>query len=107
MNKTVGVYLGRWENKNAKFKKIKWSKEPIKALGIIHGYNLDMNAIWLQKIQKIKACLEIWKARDLTYKNRVLILKSLIISQIGFEVEMRGIPDNFKKEINHLIWSFI
>lgn len=51
--------------------------------------------------------MEIWKSRDLTYKGRVLILKSLIISQIGFEIEMRGIPDNFKKEINQLMWSFI
>ena len=56
-----------------------------------------MNAIWLQKIQKIKACLEIWKARDLTYKGRMLILKSLIISQIGFEIEIRGILQQLQK----------
>ena len=107
LNKTVGVYLGRWKNKQPKFKKIKWTKEPIKALGVIHGHKIDLNEIWLKKIQKIKSCLEIWKSRDLTYKGRVLILKSLIISQIGFEIEMRGIPDNFKKEINQLMWSFI
>lgn len=52
LNKTVGVYLGRWKNKQPKFKKIKWTKEPIKALGVIHGHKIDLNEIWLKKDSK-------------------------------------------------------
>ena len=33
MDKTVGMYLGKWRNKKPKFNKIKWSKRPVKALG--------------------------------------------------------------------------
>jgi hypothetical protein len=29
------------------------------------------------------------------------------ISYCGFEIEMKGIPDKFKKEIETLIWDFI
>ena len=63
--------------------------------------------MWIDKIKKIKACIEVWKSRDLTFKGKVLIIKSLIISQIGFEIEMRGIPEKYKKEINELMWFFI
>jgi len=97
LNKTVGMYLGRWKNKTPKFKQIKWSKDPVKALGVIHGYNVNIDPLWLEKIKKIKSCLEVWKTRDLIYKGKVLILKTCIISQINFEIEMRGIPEKYKK----------
>jgi hypothetical protein len=41
----------------------------------------------------IKSCLEVWKTGDLTYQGKVLIHKTCIISQINFEIEMRGIPE--------------
>jgi hypothetical protein len=34
-------------------------------------------------------------------------VKNLLISYSGFEIEMKGIPDKFKKEIETLIWDFI
>jgi hypothetical protein len=30
-----------------------------------------------------------------------------LLSYCGFEIEMKGIPDQFKKEIETLIWDFI
>ena len=49
MDKTVGMYLGKWRNKKPKFNKIKWSKRPVKALGVQHGYGVDFDQIWLEK----------------------------------------------------------
>ena len=48
LNKTVGMYVGRWKNKTPKFKQIKWSKDPVKALGVIHGHNVNIDALWLE-----------------------------------------------------------
>ena len=107
LDKTVGMYLGKWRNKNPRFRNIKWSKKPIKALGVLHGYNVDIDSIWLEKIKKIKSCMEVWKSRDLTYEGNILILKSLVLSLIGYEIEMRGIPEKYEREINHLLWAFI
>ena len=45
LDKTVGMYLGKWRNKNSRFRDIKWSKKPIKALGVLHGYNVDIDSI--------------------------------------------------------------
>jgi hypothetical protein len=107
LDKTVGMYLGKWRNKNPWFRNIKWSKKPIKALGVLHGYNVDIDSIWLEKIKKIKSCMEVWKSRDLTYEGKMLILKSLVLSLIGYEIEMRGIPEKYEREINNLPWAFI
>jgi hypothetical protein len=35
---------------------------------------MNIDAMWLEKNQKIKSCLEAWKTRNLTYQGKVLIL---------------------------------
>jgi hypothetical protein len=53
-----------------------WSTKPVKALGVFHGYAIDLEMIWLEKINKIKSSMEVWKSRDLTYFGKTLIIKS-------------------------------
>ena len=65
-SKTYGLYTGQWRNKTPEFKEIKWTTNNVKTLGIHHGYNIDEAAIWLEKINKIKNCIKVWKSRDLT-----------------------------------------
>ena len=72
-------------------------------MGVFHGYAIDLEMIWLDEINKIKSCLEIWKSRDLTYFGNILIIKSFVLSIIGYEIELRGIPVKFEKEINSII----
>lgn len=55
----------------------------------------------------MKSCIQVWKSRNLTYIGKTLIVKNLIISLSGYEIEIRGIPDKYRKEIITLIWSFI
>jgi hypothetical protein len=50
---------------------IKWSTKPVKALGVFHGYAIDLEMIWLEKINEIKSCMEVWKSRDLTYFGKI------------------------------------
>jgi hypothetical protein len=48
----------------------------------------------------MKSCTQIWKTRNLTVKGKTLIVKNLFVSQMGYEIERRDIPDRFKNEIN-------
>ena len=36
-----------------------------------------------------------------------LIVKNLLVSQMGYEIEMRSIPDRLKNEIKVIIWKLI
>ena len=47
------------------------------------------------------------KVKKNSYKDKTIIVKNLLISYCGFEIEMKSIPDKFKKEIETLIWDFI
>ena len=57
--------------------------------------------------QRVKNCMHVWKTRNLSFEGKTLIIKSLIYSVIGYEIEIRGIPDIYMKEINTLVWNFL
>ena len=106
-NKTFGLYTGSWKNKIPEFNEISWTNTNIKTLGIHHGYEIDNEAIWLDKINKIKNCIQVWKSRDLTYKGKVLVIKTLLLSQVGFIADVVNIPNYIVKQIDTLLWSFL
>ena len=97
--KTTGLLIGSLKNKFPTFKDIKWTKSSVKTLGVYHGYNIDEDALWLNKIDQIKTSLNVWKRRNVTFQGKTLIIKSYIVSSILFEMEARGIP---QKHVNTL-----
>jgi hypothetical protein len=50
----------------------------------------------------MKSCTQVWKTRNLTFKGKTLIVKNFLLAQMGFETEMRGIPEKYKKEVNRI-----
>ena len=106
-HKTVGLYLGAWKNKTPSFNDISWTKTNVKILGINHGYEINETAVWMDKVNKIKSCIQIWKSRDLSYIGKVLIIKSLLVSQIGYLADIKPVPNNILKQIESLIWNFL
>jgi exonuclease III len=106
-NKTKGMFIGRWKNKTSNNHRISWTKHPIKALGVLHGYGIDEKQTWKSKIDKMQSCLQVWKTRDLTYEGKVTVLKTYILPIIAYEIDVRGIPDEVLKEVNTIIWAFL
>ena len=105
--KTTALYIGPWKNKKPKFEDITWTNKNVKSLGVHHGYHINQQEIWMEKITKIKSCIQVWKSRNLSLKGKVLIIITFLISQIGYELEMNGIPKNIEKEINTILWEFL
>ena len=105
--KTKAISIGNARHRKPKFYKISGIKENVKTLGVHHGYNVDNDKIWKDIIDRMKNCVHVWKSRKLSYKGKTIIVKNLLLSYCGFEIEMKGIPDKFKKEIETLIWDFI
>ena len=104
--KSKGLFIGRLKEKRPRLTNISWIFDNIKTLGIFHGYNIDTDDIW-KNINQIKSCTHVWKTRNLTFKGTTLIARNILLAQMGFETEMRGVPPKYKKEANDLIWKFI
>jgi exonuclease III len=109
MDKTEAMWLGRDRASIEKPIKIKWPKEPIKALGIYLSYNeLDAErANFDNKIEKLKRQLHWWKARDLSLLGRVLIVKTIALSKFTHLASIIVIPQKVIKEVNSLIYEFV
>ena len=48
-----------------KRKDISWTKTDVKTQGIHDGYEINKTAVWMEKMFKIKSCIQIWKTSDL------------------------------------------
>ena len=105
--KTTAIYIGPWKTKEPEFKEISWTDTYVKTLGINHGYHIPEEEAWMEKIKKMKNCIQVWKSRDLTLKGKILIIKTFLISQINYELEMKPIPKNIVKEIDKILWNFL
>ena len=105
--KTTAMYIGPWKSKEPEFKEISWTNTYVKTLGISHGYHIPEQEVWMEKIKKMKNCIQVWKSRDLTLKGKVLIIKTFLISQINYEIEMKSIPKNIVKEIDKTLLNFL
>ena len=105
--KTTALYIGPWKTKEPEFKEISWTDKYVKTLDIYHGYYIKEQETWMENITKIKNCIQVWKSSDLTLKGKVLIIKTFLISQIVFQLEMKPMPKNMIKEIEKLLWDFL
>lgn len=88
---------------------IKWCKDPVKILGVYVGW--DLKAAWEisleKKITGLKRILNSWKTRQLTLNGKVIIIKSLAISQIIYLMGLLPFPDDVIKDIECAIYNFL
>ena len=109
IDKTEGLWLGQSKNKNEQLFGISWSKKPIKLLGLYIGHNKKNLEIsnFRHKIQKLKGVLNSWKSRNLSLIGKILIVKTLALSQFRHLAQVIQIPDYIVKEIQEIITKFI
>ena len=90
---------------------MKWMHTPFKILGVHLSYdkrgNDDLN--FSLKLRKLQTKLDIWSTGSLTLFGRVLITKTLGISQIIYSASNIEVPDTLtgtlKKKLFNFIWK--
>ena len=109
MEKTEGLWLGRGKNRGDNFADINWKNEVVKALGVHFGFNKKEieEKNWRSKVENVKKILNKWKYRDLSMQGRILIVKTLALSQIVYLVSSICIPKWAINEINKELYSFV
>ena len=74
--KTTALYIGPWKTKKPEFEEITWTNKNVKTLSVHHGYHINQQEIWMEKITKIKTCTQVRKSRNLSLRGKVLIIKT-------------------------------
>ena len=108
-DKCEGILLGGLKNSVHELHGIKFSNEPVRCLGIHIGHNVikcnELN--WLPKVKKIESLLEVWKTRNLTLFGKVMVIKSLAISQLVYNMTVLDVDHDMIKKLERLFFQFL
>ena len=90
------------------FETLKVSRGPEKVLGIsLGGADRNNNEFWVNLAKKLKAKLDMWRMRSLSFEGKALIIRSLAISKINSALEMTTVDAAIIKQINDYIFDFL
>ena len=107
--KTPAMWLSPWANKKVKPLCMKWVKGPARFLGIYLSYDKNGNNVhnFGRKMLKLQLKLDIWRTRDLTLFGRVLIMKSLGISQLVYSISNVEVPEYIASTLKSKLFGFL
>ena len=105
----IGAYTGRKESLCPE-KNLKWvKKNKVKALGVYISTDptTSMNENYNEKLEKVRTQLSCWDHRRLTLLGKMVVLKSLIASQLDYI--LFSLPTNrcAIDEINTMFYNFL
>ena len=88
---------------------MKGLRNPVKGLGIHVSYDEKGNNQhnFNHKLQKLQKNLDLWRARDLTLFGRVLIIKSLALSQLVYSASNLNVPQEITPIIKTKLFKFL
>ena len=110
VKKTKAIWLGKWANSRSNPLGMKWTRSPVKILGVHFSYDdkgkdeLNFN----QKLKVLQTKLDMWSSRDLTLFGKVMLIKTLGISQLIYSISNlpvpTGIEDSAKIKCFKFLW---
>ena len=88
---------------------LKWTKDPVRTLGIFVSYNENGNEKrnFTLKVRKLNTNLDIWRSRNLSLFGRCLITKSLGIPHLVYSTSMLVIPSETVSSVTTSLFDFI
>ena len=115
IEKTEMIPLGTLRNKLNKTQlplslmNIQIKEGPFKALGVWFSNNekeiTDLN--YTERLCSMQKLINIWTARNLSLRGRIMIIKALILPQIQFLFAMIYTPDNIIKKIDEMLFKYL
>ena len=109
ISKTVGIWLGPLKGNPPLYQGIHFTTKPVRILGLYLGHDKEKCDCenWMNKINKLKNCIHVWKSRKLTLFGKVHILKSLAMSKFVYSMSVLYTPKEVIKEITKCFYSFL
>ena len=104
----IGACTGR-QDKLCPEKDLKWVTDKLKALGVWISSDpmVSMEANYNEKLLKIRNCLSCWEYRRLSLLGKIVVLKSLIASQLVYILSPLPTKHASLDEINNMFYDFL
>ena len=104
----IGASIGKEENLNPE-KGFKWVKDKVRALGIWLSTNPEttIEANYSEKLTKVRNSLSCWELRRITLLGKIVVLKSLIASQLVYILSPLPTNHGDINELNNMFFNFL
>ena len=103
------MWLGSSRLSNKKPLGISWPQKPIKVLGVFFSYDekLSEKAKFENKIKSLKSRMNIWRSRGLSMYGRIMIVKTLGISEFSYIASLINVPEWVINAVESAIYDFV
>ena len=108
VEKRKALWLGPWRFNSSKPFGLKWTRDPVRALGIFISYDVKENKKNIdRKSDNMTTKLDIWRARCLSFLGKCLVVKCLGIPNLIYSTSMLSMPNTYVPTIKDAIFKFI
>ena len=106
-SKTEGMWVGSLRNDKSKPFGIKWSGEPIKALGVYYSYDTKLlhEKNFIERLESFKKLVNVWSSKGLSVYGKVTVIKSLIILKFVYILSLLPAPKKIVQELNRILFK--
>ena len=103
------MWVGSLRNNKSKPFGIKWSGEPIKALGVYYSYDTKLlhEKNFIERLDSVKKLVNVWSSRGLSVYGKVTVIKSLIIPKFVYILSLLPAPKEIVQELNRILFKFL
>ena len=108
-HKTKAFQLGVVSNNIDSKYGLRWGSKKIKVTGVTVGKNMKLltTALIEEKVLKVRNLLNMWKARNLTIKGKIALLRSKVMPVFLYVATIVYVPENIIKHVDDLFFDFI
>ena len=113
-DKTEGLWVGNWKNRQDNPLNLKWTSSNVKFLGIYIGNKVGSNGTKLlsdlnfsDHIETIKLKINFWKGKGISITTRVKVLNIFILSRLWYRTKIWDISKDILHGLNKMIRDFI
>ena len=108
VKKTKAICLGKWAKSRSNPLGMKWTRSPVKILGVHFSYDDKGNELnFNQKLKVSQTKLDMWSSRDLTLFGKVMIIKTLGISQLIYSASNLPVPAGIEDLVKTKCFNFL
>ena len=108
-DKTKAIQLGIVTKQIVNKFGLNWGADKVSVTGVMVGKDIDMltKSLLHEKVLKISNLLNIWKARQLTIKGKITLLKTKVMPIFLYIGSIVYVPEDVLIEIEKLFYDFI
>ena len=110
--KTEAFWIGSMSNSKVILfpeKNFKWPEQKVKALGVWFSNDpqISLSLNLFEKLEAARKCLTSWSLRRLSLIGKIVVLKSLVASQLVYVLTSLQSKESIIREVNSLFYDFL